>query len=114
MRSALVLALLAACGGSGGGPPSTGSFQLGATGVSPISVSIASGGHVTFVNKDAAAHQITSSCAALQSASLAPNATFTSAAITGPANCAFSDALNPGNAGFDGTVSVAAPPAPGY
>ena len=115
MRPAYVLALVMAlgCGGSGGGAPPTADFQITAAGVTPVTVTIASSGHVSFVNKDTAAHQVTSSCAALQSPSLAANATFTSAPIAGPATCTFSDALNAGNSAFNGTVTVAAP-APGY
>ncbi len=115
MRPGSWLALLVAvgCGGSGGGAPASADFQITAAGVTPVTVTIASSGHVSFVNKDAAAHQITSSCGALQSPSLATNATFTSAPIAGPATCTFSDALNPANSAFNGTVNVSAP-APGY
>jgi plastocyanin len=114
MRLSAVAALLvAACGGSNPAPPQTASFQLTSAGVTPVTFTIASGGTVTFVNKDSAPHQITSQCAELKSPSLAANASFSSAAIAGPATCSFSDALNPSNSAFDGTVVVDAP-APGY
>ena len=112
MRPALVgLILAAACGGSGGGAPQGAQFQLVASGVTPITATIGSGGQVTFSNKDAAPHQITSSCAELHSPSLAMNQTF-SATLAGPKTCPFSDALNPSNSAFSGTITVDAP-APG-
>lgn len=103
--------LTLACGGET--PASQGAgFDLTASGVTPVTATIPSGGQVTFTNKDGAPHQIASDCAELASGSLAANATF-SARLSGPRTCTFSDALNPSNAAFNGSITVSAP-APGY
>ena len=113
MRPALIAFLVAAACGGSSGSPSSATFQLNSSGVTPVTVDIASGGSVSFTNKDAAAHQIASSdCPELNSSSLANGDSF-SAFIGGPKTCHFNDSLNASNAAFNGTVNVAAP-APGY
>jgi len=62
------LALLAACGGSGGGPanpspnpnPSQPTITITAAGVSPKELPITAGQRVLFVNNDNRAHEMTS------------------------------------------------------
>jgi plastocyanin len=111
MRRAAAFALLASlgCGKSGGSGPSGAQLQITAGGVSPNTISIPSGGQVTFTNKDSGPHQITSSaCAELNSPNLSTGQSFT-ATLTGPKTCPFSDALNPAATVFDGTITVEAP-----
>ncbi len=112
-----VAALLAACGGSSGGGNKAAAVQVSlvASGVSPASVNVGSGGQVHFVNNDTAPHQIAStSCTELVSPSLAAGKDFTAPIGTGPKTCTYDDGLNPSAAAFAGTINVAAPSAPGY
>ena len=115
MRAAAVLiALLAACGGGGGsgtGTP-TGPFtvNLTATGVIPQIFQALSQASLRFTNQDTKNHQITSSnCAEIATPLLTPGAAATVDLGPGPKVCNFSDSQNPSAAAFQGTVSVLAP-----
>ncbi|HUJ25102.1 MAG TPA: hypothetical protein VLW85_03730 [Myxococcales bacterium] len=110
MRLAIALVLIGAvaCGGNSSSPPPPDGavLTLSAAGVSQPSITIPSGGKVTFTNNDTAAHQIVSTdCGELASPSLSTGQTF-SATLLGPKTCTYKDGLNPGAAAFDGTISV--------
>ena len=116
MRAAAVLiALLAACGGGGGGSGTgtpTGPFavNLTAAGVSPQSFQALSQASLRFTNQDTKNHQITSSnCAEIVTPLLTPGTDATVELGPGPKTCNFSDSQNPSAAAFQGTVSVLAP-----
>lgn len=113
MRSVLlVLAAAAACGGSSGNTTAA-QISLTASGASPSTITIPSGGQVHFINHDTADHQIASSaCGELASPKLSAGQDFL-ASIIGPKSCSFSDSLNPSNTSFQGTVTVSAPGAGG-
>jgi hypothetical protein len=114
LRLLSVVLALAGCGGSGSSAAGN-LFELRASGVSPQSISVSSGGQVRFINHDTADHQIASSaCAELSSPRLAPDAGFTATLGTGPKTCGFDDALAPSAVSFQGTVNVAAPGMGGY
>ena len=114
MRNLLLIALsacaFAACGGSDSGSKAPAKITLSASGASPNNVNIPNGGKVTFVNSDAADHQITSSaCTEFASPKLSNGGSFTTPALAGARSCGFSDSLNPSATTFAGTVTVAAP-----
>ena len=114
MRAAAVLiALLAACGGAGGGSGTpTGPFTvtLTAAGVSPQNFQALSQASLRFTNQDTKNHQITSSnCAEIMTPLLTPGTAATVDLGPGPKVCNFSDSQNPSAAAFQGTVSVLAP-----
>ena len=97
---------LAACGGS---PSSFGPAMvtLRAAGVNPSTLSVIAGAQLQFTNEDTVEHQIASSdCSELNSSALAAGARFTATMGAGPKRCTFSDALMPGDAAFQGTVTV--------
>ena len=115
MRAAAVLiALLAACGGGGGsgtGTP-TGPFtvNLTATGVMPQIFQALSQASLRFTNQDTKNHQITSSnCGEMATGVITPGTDATVDLGPGPKTCNFSDSQNPSAAAFQGTVSVLAP-----
>jgi plastocyanin len=109
MRVAVAFSLLVlACGGSSS-PQGPVQLQITAAGINPRTITIPSGVQVSFVNKDTASHQITSSnCAELSSQALATGESFTSAPLTGPKMCNFNDTVNQG-ASFAGTVTILQP-----
>lgn len=115
MRVAILLVPLAwiACGGGGGGGgQAPAEVDLSATGASPASFTIPSGGQINFVNKDTVAHQITSpDCAELNSPQLAAGQTFSTTVSGGPKNCTFTDTR--GSSTFNGAITVGAPGTPG-
>ena len=107
MRVAVAFSLLIlACGGSSS-PQGPVQLQITAAGITPSPITIPSGAQVSFVNKDTASHQITSSsCPELSSpAPLITNQSFT-VTLTGPKTCNYS--VNSG-ATFAGTVTILAP-----
>jgi plastocyanin len=108
MRVAVAFSLLVlACGGSSS-PQGPVQLQITAAGINPRTITIPSGVQVSFVNKDAASHQITSSdCAELSSPMLTMDQSFT-VTLTGPKTCNFNDSVNQG-ATFAGTVTVLQP-----
>ncbi|HEY4884221.1 MAG TPA: hypothetical protein VII08_11370 [Myxococcales bacterium] len=109
MRVAVAFSLLVlACGGSSSPPQGPVQLQITAAGINPRTITIPSGAQVSFVNKDTASHQITSSCPELSTPmALATDGSFT-ATLTGPQTCNFNDTVNPG-AAFAGTVTVLQP-----
>jgi|SRR5712671_4065175 len=109
MRVAVAFSLLVlACGGSSS-PQGPVQLQITAAGINPRTITIPSGVQVSFVNKDTASHQITSSCPELSTPmALATDQSFTSAPLTGPKTCNFNDTVNPGTT-FAGTVTVLQP-----
>jgi len=107
MRVAVAFSLLVlACGGSSS-PQGPVQLQITAAGIAPNTITIPSGVQVSFVNKDTASHQITSSCPELSSPALATDQSFT-VTLTGPKTCNFNDTVNQG-ASFAGTVTVLQP-----
>ena len=111
--SRAALACLAACGlaACGGSDPSTAPAKITITssGLSASSVTVPSGGQVTFVNNDSADHQITSTvCTEISSGKLSNGGSYTTPALAGARSCGFSDALT-SDARFSGTVTVSAP-----
>jgi len=111
----ILLAALAACAVSAcGGSDSThapAQVVLSASGASPTSVTIPSGGQVRFVNNDDADHQIASTACSseLTSPKLSKGGSFTSSIIAGGKSCSFNDSLNPTSSAFTGTITVQAP-----
>lgn len=110
MRFTFVLSMLilGACGGSGSGstPAVTPEVDFTATGLSQASVTVISGNQLKFVNKDTAAHQVSSAaCPELNSPKLALNDSF-SQTVSGAKACAFSDSLNPTATIYNGTVNI--------
>jgi len=108
MRVAVTFSLLVlACGGSSS-PQGPVQLQITAAGITPSPITIPSGAQVSFVNKDTASHQITSSCSELSTpTALATDQSFT-ATLIGPKTCNFNDTVNQG-ATFAGTVTVLQP-----
>lgn len=121
-----IAGVMSACGGSssptapsGGGGSTPGPGTVGATltltpgGVSPGSVSISVGQSVMVVNNDTRGHRISSNphpvhtdCPALNFAELGPGQSATSNALTTARTCGFHDHDDPGNASFQGQVTV--------
>ena len=105
-------AMVAACGGSGGGgdscsPGPTASLSITATGLSPTNVCIQPGGVVTFTNSDtAAAHDIEFDTAGCPTVGNIPPGGQVTATFMTEENCSFHDARNATNAAFQGTVAV--------
>lgn len=123
MRSALLVAIpfaLFACGSDSGGGSQEADINLTAngavtaSGITPINITVPSGGQIHFFNKDTAAHQISSSsCGELNSPRLAAGQDFLTTVTGGPKSCSFEDSLNPTSAAFSGNISVAAAGTPG-
>jgi len=110
MRVAVAFSLLLlACGGSSS-PQGPVQLQITAAGIAPTPITIPSGAQVSFVNKDTASHQITSSsCPELGSPVLATNGTFTATLTgqpSGPKTCNYNDSVN---AALAGTITVLQP-----
>jgi plastocyanin len=100
-------------GGGGGTGVSAATITITASGVSPSSVTIASGNRVTFVNNDTVVHEMASDphpihtdCPGLNIGQLGPGATRDSANLTTRRTCGFHDHINPDNASLKGSVTV--------
>ena len=120
MRKALVvLSLLLAtvsCGDDETDPspnPTDATITITAAGINPSSVTINSGGRITFINNDTVQHQPSSNphpvhtdCPGLNMNVINPNQQATSAALTTPRSCGFHDHLNDTVASLRGTVTV--------
>jgi plastocyanin len=116
------LVMLAACGGSPGGPSSTGgggTVTSGATitiangAVSPVQVTISVGQSVTIVNNDTKTHDMASDphpihtdCPALNGGILAVGQTKATSALTTARTCGYHDHNDPDNANLKGSVVV--------
>src|SRR5262245_55637809 len=112
------------CGYSNPMAPSSGSsstpgtegavITIGSAGLSPGSVTIASGQSVTFVNNDSVAHQISSGpvpsydgCPAINRVgTLAPGQRSQTGALTVTRACGFLDLMRTSDARFQGTITV--------
>jgi len=123
---ALTLSLaVTACGGGGSTPttpspspsPSAGStatVTITSAGVSPRSVTIASGARVTFVNNDSRAHDMSSDphpghtdCPAINQAGfLSAGVTRSTGNLTAVRTCGFHDHDQPDNRNLQGTIVV--------
>jgi plastocyanin len=120
-----IAGVMAACGGSSsptspsGGGSNSGPGPVGATitltsgGVSPGTVTVSAGQSVMVVNNDSRSHRISSNphpshtdCPALNFADLGPGQSATSNALTTARTCGFHDHDDPGNASFQGQVTV--------
>jgi plastocyanin len=104
-------------GGGGGGGGGTGvsaaTITITASGVSPSSVTIASGNRVTFVNNDTVVHEMASDphpihtdCPGLNIGQLGPGQTRDTANLTTRRTCGFHDHINPDTASLKGTITV--------
>ena len=83
---------------------------LDANGVSASTLSVESGGSLTFVNGDASPHQIYSpDCRELASTALRPGQVYTVSMSSGPKVCHFQDLLAPLASAWSGTVEVQRP-----
>lgn len=132
LLSGVALAALSACGGgsstapggggtativrdSGTGGASGATVTLTASGASPLSVTVAVGQVVTFVNNDAKPHEIASnphpqhgSCPSIENGlgTLAAGQTRTTHNFGNAGTCGYHDHLDDTNAGFQGTIVV--------
>jgi plastocyanin len=120
MRKTLLLAgvLLGAvsCGDGDTDPspnPANATISITAAGATPSSVTINSGGRVTFINNDTVPHQPSSDphplhtdCTRVNLAVLNPNQQATTEALTVRRTCGFHDHLNDTNANLRGSIVV--------
>jgi hypothetical protein len=120
MRKALVvLSLLLAtvsCGDDNTEPspnPTDATITITAAGINPQSVTINSGGRITFINNDSVNHQPSSNphpvhtdCPGLNMNVISPGSSATSQALTTRRSCGFHDHLNDTVASLQGTVTV--------
>ena len=115
MMPVLALVATSACAGLRDGTRSRNAQSnpievLDVNGVSAASLSIESGGALTFVNGDAKPHQIYSpDCPELASTALRPGEVYTLAVAPGPKVCHFQDLLAPLASAWSGTVEVQKP-----
>ena len=93
--------------------PTNATITITAAGASPQSVTITSGGRITWINNDTARHQPSSDphplhtdCPGLTVNELAPGQQAQTAALTTRRTCGFHDHLNDGVASLRGTVIV--------
>lgn len=113
----MLVALLAACGGSSsssGGTTTIPTLTFSHTGVSPPTMTVASGSVLRVTNQDATGtHQLAGDsagpCASVVSGDLAPGASWDAHLPVGPKDCAFHDTHASGDVNFQATVSVSAP-----
>jgi plastocyanin len=115
--SAVVLVAAMACSGDDDAAPSpnptNATITITASGVSPQSVTLTSGGRVTWINNDTARHQPSSDphplhtdCPGLTVSELAPGQQAQSGTLNVRRTCGFHDHLNDGVASLRGTVIV--------
>lgn len=101
-------------GGGGGSVTSGATITISATGVSPNAVTISVGQGVTFVNNDSRGHEIASNphpthtdCPAINAlGSVGVGQTKITGALTTARACGFHDHGDPGNAAFQGTITI--------
>lgn len=123
-----IAALGAACGGGGysnpspptspsppppGGGGSTATIRITAAGVDPRQVTIAVGGHVTFVNADTRSHAPSSDphpthtiCQEINVGTLSPGQSRDTNVVNRAVRCGFHDHDDPDNASLTGTIVV--------
>lgn len=100
-------------GGTAPGPAAA-TITITSTGVSPASVTVASGQSVTFINNDSVAHQIASQpiptytdCPAINRVNrLEPGQRMETGAFSSMRSCGFLDLLRTDDTRFQGTVVV--------
>jgi plastocyanin len=104
-----------ACGGSGPSSPSSNTtITITASGVSPVEVHIAVGGHVTFFNNDSRPHamssdpvQIHTDCPSINDVGfLNPGQSGSTTALTVKRTCGFHDHTNENDPIFKGRIIV--------
>ena len=116
LAAAVLVAAMACSGDDDTAPspnPTNATITITASGVSPQSVTITSGGRITWINNDAARHQPSSDphplhtdCPGLTVNELATGQQAQSAALNVRRTCGFHDHLNDGVANLRGTVIV--------
>ena len=129
--TAIVLAAaLSACGGGGGStptspsptpggtggtpPPTTATLTIGASGISPQTVTIARGGRVTVINNNNRVHEISSDahpnhtdCPEINLlGALSPGQTGMTGVLNVARVCGFHDHLNPDDPGLRGSITI--------
>ena len=117
LAAAMLVAAMACSGDDDNTAPTpnatSATITMTAAGASPQSVTITSGGRITWINNDSARHQPSSDphplhtdCPGLNVNELAPGQQAQTAALTTRRTCGFHDHLNDGVASLRGTVIV--------